>query len=86
MPAGVFSILVFARGAQGGVCSTCLYLYGGLGGSIQAVVSVTPGQVLYAYVGGMGLGPLTSNAGGYNGGGSGDTYPSKKNDNRRGAK
>ena len=47
---------------------------------VEATVSVTPGQVLFVYVGGMGLGAPsgTSDAGGYNGGGSGDTYPGNK--------
>ena len=81
VPVGVTSITVTAYGAQGGTCTIgCGSRNGGLGGSIQAVVSVTPGQVLFVYVGGMGLGAPsgTSVAGGYNGGGSGDTYSSKK--------
>ena len=47
---------------------------------VEATVSVTPGQVLFVYVGGMGLGAPsgTSDAGGYNGGGSGDTSSSKR--------
>ena len=86
VPVGVFSLLIFARGAQGGKCTYCDSgtWVGGLGGSIQAVVSVTPGQVLFVYVGGMGLGAPsgTSDAGGYNGGGSGDTNSGKRNDRR----
>ena len=64
-------------GRRGGKCtaSNCdagIYV-GGLGGMVEATVSVTPGQVLFVYVGGMGLG-APSDAGGYNGGGSGGTY------------
>ena len=78
VPVGINSLLIFAYGAQGGACTQHYYVgtwVGGLGGSIQAAVSVTPGQELFVYVGGMGLGAPsgTSVAGGYNGGGSGDT-------------
>ncbi len=76
VPAGVYSLVIFAYGAQGGACTRvgCSGSVGGNGGSIQVTVSVTPGHVLYAYVGGMGLGAPsgTSDAGGYNGGGSGN--------------
>ena len=44
---------------------------------VEATVSVTPGQVLFVYVGGMGFSG-TSDAGGYNGGGSGDTSSGKR--------
>ena len=76
VPAGVYSLLVFAYGAQGGSCSTCypsLDGVGGLGGMVEAVVSVTSGQVFYVYVGGAGVGTKTSDEGGYNGGGKGGT-------------
>ena len=64
VPAGVNSILVFAHGAQGAN-------NGGLGGSIQAILILTSGlSTLYVYVGGMGL----NNAGGFNGGGLGNSF------------
>ena len=82
MPVGYSFITIYAYGAQGGRCTSCYSgtPVGGLGGMVEATVSVTPGQVLFVYVGGMGLGAPsgTSDAGGYNGGGSGDTYPGKR--------
>jgi len=62
VPAGVTTISVDARGGQGYGCSTC-----GYGGRVQCNYSVTPGQTLYVYVGGMG----TETTGGFNGGGTG---------------
>ena len=77
VPEGVTYILVFVYGAQGHDCTGCFggTWVGGLGGMVEATVSVTQGQVMFVYVGGMGLGAPsgTSDAGGYNGGGSGDT-------------
>lgn len=43
---------------------------GGSGGYVEGVMSVTPGETLYLYVGGSGSGT----SGGWNGGGSGDNY------------
>lgn len=63
VPAGVFSINVDARGASGGSSS---FGNAGLGGRVQATLSVTPGQVLNIYVGGT----TSTTTGGYNGGGS----------------
>lgn len=66
VPAGVTSIDIEALGACGragspwGTASA-----GGYGGKVQATMNVTPGQVLYIYVGGVG-GQSTA---GYNGGG-----------------
>ena len=72
VPAGVTSIKVDARGAQGG--------WGdyppGTGGQVIGTLTVTPGETLYMYVGDQGVGfgdtsnPL-SGRGGFNGGGFG---------------
>ncbi|PJB14368.1 MAG: hypothetical protein CO118_08960, partial [Flavobacteriales bacterium CG_4_9_14_3_um_filter_32_8] len=62
VPAGVTSITVDVKGAQGGGA------YGGNGGRSQATITVIPGQTLNIYVGGtptVQLGP-----GGFNGGGA----------------
>lgn len=63
VPAGVTQITVDARGASGGGGTMGT---GGLGGRAQAILNVTPGQVLNLYVGGT----TTTITGGYNGGGS----------------
>jgi hypothetical protein len=65
VPPGVSSITVDAQGAAGGAGG--LGGSGGLGGRLQGTFSVTPGDVLYIYVGGVGGAPTA----GYNGGGSG---------------
>jgi len=76
VPAGVYAVTVDAWGAQGG----SYWGIGGLGGYIQAIIPVTPGQVLNVYVGAVGT--LNGNAGANsNGGGNGgngciDYYPS----------
>jgi hypothetical protein len=72
VPAGVTSIDVEAKGAQGGRVDLSGYwspccLDGGLGGKVQSKLAVTPGQVLNIYVGGIGN---TNGTGGYNGGGT----------------
>jgi hypothetical protein len=67
VPAGVTSVTIQAFGAQGGGDVV------GEGGTIQATISVTPGETLFVYVGGQG-GPYFSGAGGaggFNGGGAG---------------
>ncbi len=68
VPSGVTSISINVWGAQGGTYSNL----GGLGGYAQGTLAVTPGQVLYVYVGQQ----PTTFSGGYNGGGAGysDTY------------
>lgn len=68
VPSGVTSITINVWGAQGGT----YYNLGGLGGYAQGTLAVTPGQVLYVYVGQQ----PTTFSGGYNGGGAGysDTY------------
>ena len=74
VPSGVFSVVVDARGAKGGAG---LYSRGGFGGRVQCTMAVTPGDVLYAFVGDSGIvtgGLSTLSSGGYNGGGSGANY------------
>ena len=84
VPVGVTSLTITARGAQG--ASQTLGGTGGLGGRVQGVLSVSPGQVLNIFVGGQNgynggalggvngntvfSGPSTGNAG--NGGGATD--------------
>ena len=58
VPAGVYSVNIETWGAQGSPGSAA----GGLGGYVTGDLAVTPGQVLYIFVGGQG---------GYNGGGTG---------------
>lgn len=72
VPAGVTSIKVDARGAQGGWGDYAP----GTGGQVIGTLAVTPGETLYMYVGDQGVGfgdtsnPL-SGRGGFNGGGFG---------------
>ena len=84
VPAGVTSLQVEARGAQGGANTGgggnqygLEYgpQAGGAGARVQALLAVTPGQVLYLYVGGAGS-PARNDSGqngsgGFNGGGNG---------------
>jgi hypothetical protein len=44
---------------------------GGLGGSATATIDVTPGEVVFVYVGGQGGGTADNYLGGFNGGGDG---------------
>ena len=75
VPAGVRSLQVDAQGAQGGTAAGGT---GAPGGRVQTTLSVTPGEVLRLYVGGVGgsVSPtgVGSSAGGYNGGGDGRQY------------
>ena len=67
VPAGVTSLTVDAYGAQGANNGGNA---GGLGGRVEGTLAVTPGQILYIYVGGQSTG--------YNGGGApgaGGSYP-----------
>ena len=64
VPSCVTSITVDAKGAQGGDSG------GGLGGRVQCVYTVTPGDVLSIYVGGQGAAAASNAAGGFNGGGN----------------
>ena len=63
VPPCVTSIIVDLRGAEGGTQTTGNF--SGKGGRIQGTFIVIPGEVLYIYVGGMGM----SDLGGWNGGG-----------------
>lgn len=70
--AGVTSVTVDAIGANGGngYQTGCA---AGKGGRVQCTMAVTPGTILYVYVGGKGLDGTSScsgQAGGYNGGGN----------------
>lgn len=60
VPSCVFNITITAKGAQGGT-NAANTVTGGPGGTAVGVLSVTPGDVLNIYVGGMN---------GYNGGGN----------------
>jgi hypothetical protein len=77
VPADVTSITVYASGARGGDGwsvdgAGSVKGFGGLGGNVQATLTVTPGETLYIYVGGAGEDATTSpGAGGWNGGGDG---------------
>ena len=69
VPSGVTEITVELYGAQGAEPNDRLdNSDGGLGGYVTGVLSVTPGETLYLYVGGEGG---TDGTGGYNGGGNG---------------
>lgn len=70
VPAGIYSVTIEAWGAQGWSGSYS----GGLGGYANGSLSVTPGQLLYLYVGGQGTScsvAYTPMGGGWNGGGNG---------------
>ena len=67
VPAGVTSITVDAYGAQGGSNSPNTNI--NFGGYVQAELAVTPGATIYINVGGQ----ATTVAGGFNGGGNGET-------------
>jgi hypothetical protein len=69
VPAGVTSINIQAFGAQGNNNAAGV-ARGGLGGSANGTLAVTPGETLNLYVGGGGT---TSTTGGFNGGGNGGT-------------
>lgn len=78
VPAGVTLITVDAYGARGGDGWNAdgggsVKGLGGLGGFVQATLTVTPGEVLNVYVGGAGEDATTSpGVGGWNGGGDGE--------------
>ncbi|HUZ14613.1 MAG TPA: choice-of-anchor D domain-containing protein, partial [Gaiellaceae bacterium] len=67
VPVGVGTVTVHAIGGAGG----CAFTQQGHGGEVTATISVIPGQLLYIEVGGNG-GTAGPDAGGFNGGGSGD--------------
>jgi hypothetical protein len=73
VPAGVTQLTISAFGAQGGAGALGAPA-GGLGGSVSAKITVTPGEILTINVGGVGgngnnVGPVVG-AGGFNGGAS----------------
>jgi hypothetical protein len=79
VPAGVTQVTVVADGASGpygAVGSNCTVI-GGLGGLVQATISVTPGETLAVFVGGEGTigaacySEYGNGIGGFNGGGDG---------------
>ncbi len=70
VPAGVTSITVDVLGAKGGNGPTAS---GGLGGRVQGIVPVTPGEILNIYVGQAGMNSLNAPTT-YNGGGSAISY------------
>ncbi len=80
IPSGVDSVLLQVWGAQGGQGGP--NNIGGKGGYSEGKMRVTPGQVLYIYVGGQGRGSSLAEmlngqcAGGWNGGGDGNNYMS----------
>jgi hypothetical protein len=69
VPVGVSRVQITAIGGAGGTPPEGTGVPGGRAAIVTGVVPVTPGQVLYVYVGGAGELP----AGGYNGGGDGGT-------------
>ncbi|OGH90844.1 MAG: hypothetical protein A2507_01605, partial [Candidatus Magasanikbacteria bacterium RIFOXYD12_FULL_33_17] len=74
VPAGVTSLTINAKGAQGGYSSNGVVL-GGLGANITGTVTVTPGQILKILVGGQGVGSSQQ------GGGGGGSFTTDNNNN-----
>ena len=66
VPNGVNFIEFKLLGASGGEQQNSVF-HGGFGGSVMGLLSVTSGEALYFYIGGMGIG----HQGGFNGGGDG---------------
>ncbi len=77
VPAGVSSVTLECWGAEGGrgynINYSGLLENAGRGGYVKGTLSVTPGDILYIYVGGEGEegSHHTDNLGGWNGGGAG---------------
>ena len=75
IPSCVSSISVDLRAAEGGNglhANNSIMSLGGTGGRLQCDFPVSPGNVLYIYVGGAGgVGTSGGGLGGYNGGGQG---------------
>jgi hypothetical protein len=78
VPAGVTSVNILAKGAEGGGSEDCgltVTVDGGLGGTATGNLAVIPGQVLNIFVGGKPTTNLGGNSpGGYNGGGGAGQY------------
>ena len=66
VPENITNLIIDCYGAQGGIGKKFSNSYAGLGGYISSQITVTPGQILYVYVGGQGQ---FETLGGYNGGG-----------------
>ena len=66
VPSNVTNLIIDCYGAQGGEWKKLMNSYAGLGGYISTQITVTPGQILYVYVGGKGS---FESSGGFNGGG-----------------
>ena len=77
VPAGISSVGIVAVGAPGGPTGPRFPspTPGGAGAVASGTVRVTGGQTLYVEVGGAGDAGFTDSAGGFNGGGMGDTAP-----------
>ena len=73
VPAGITAVAVDIAGASGGL--SAIGNAGGKGGRVQATLTVTPGMVLYCYVGNVGGNGCYCGtpAGGANGSGGGDS-------------
>lgn len=73
VPAGVTELNIDVLGAKGGDGGNGIKP-GGTGGRVRTTLTVSPGQTLYIYVGGIGFSPTTYTTnpinGGFNGGGS----------------
>ena len=69
VPAGVTTLIVTARGAQGGQRPDAGSA--GTGGSVTATLTVEPEETLTVRVGGQGGGDAPGGSGGFNGGGTG---------------
>ena len=77
VPVGATQLAVDAIGAAGGASYDCCTTQpNALGGRVQCTLAVTPGTVLYLYVGGKGQDwtNFIHSSGGYNGGGGGGSY------------
>ena len=73
VPPSVTTINVTVLGAKGGTGTSAM---GGLGGSVQATIPVTPGEILNIYVGQVGINNVGSSPPVYNGGGGVYSYSS----------
>ncbi|MCC7301235.1 MAG: T9SS type A sorting domain-containing protein [Bacteroidia bacterium] len=73
VPANVYLLSVDAFGGQGADNGPAP---GGLGGRVQALISVNPGDILNIYVGGAGINSLSQPASAFDGGGGVYSYTS----------
>jgi hypothetical protein len=70
VPKGVTRIAVVARGGAGGGIVYYKWNRSGRAGRVHAVISVSPGEILYVFVGGAGFEDNGMLFGGFNGGGN----------------